>query len=248
MVGGQLRHYTVETVTGAAAESVQRTTARTDHDSGVEFAPGRPGARPPRVAPDSLSFSRHQWSKMLRHKESFCVPLGSYLPVGDGTDAVPIFDDIPILARLFRAFMPKDLKNAADLFGWDEKQLDDVVAATAKFARELAAAEKNGARIDYPNGGGLRFDFSACQPAREAAVAQFKRALDRAVGTRDAVRFGLLSKLDGLAAPLPDQYEITEWGEFDGTRALVAAISRRSGERPSRPQTTPPRRVRPGHR
>lgn len=174
LLGSQLRHYTVETVTGAAAESVQRTTARTDHDSGVEFAPGRPGDRPPRVAPDSLSFSRHQWSKMLRHKESFCVPLDSYL---DETEAVPIFEDISIIGRLFRPPMPKSLKEAAALFGWDEKQLESVAAALAKFARELAAAERIGTRIDYPNSGGVRFDFSDCQPAREAAVAQFKQAL-----------------------------------------------------------------------
>lgn len=221
LLGSQLRHYTVGTATGAAAESVQRTTVRTGHDTGVESAPGRPGVRPPRVVPDSLSFSRHQWSKMLRHKESFCVPLDSYLPVGDETDAVPIFEDIPIIGRLFRPPMPKSLKEAAALFGWDEKQLENVEVALTKFGRELAAAEQNGTRIDYPNSGGLRFDFSACQTAREAVVAQFKQALDRSVGTRDAERFGLLSKLEGLAAPLPDHYEIT--ASYEGESVVVRA-------------------------
>ena len=158
---------------------------------------------------------------MRRHKEAFYVPLDSYLPAGEGTDAVPIFDDIPIIARLFRPPMPESLKNAGALFGWDDKQLENVAAALAKFARELAAAEQNGTRIDYPNGGGVRFDFSACQPAREAVVAQFKQALEQAIGTRDAERFGLLSKLEDLAAPLPDHYEIT--ASYEGEFVVVRA-------------------------
>ena len=52
----------------------------------------------------------------------------------------------------------------------------------------------------------MLFDLSGCRKERNAVFDRLKTSLNEILGARDAERFGVLSKMEGLADPPADSY------------------------------------------
>lgn len=165
--------------------------------------------RPRRTVDDGISFSRKQWSQLIRNPGLGKIAMADYL---DATkqleDKVPVLGDIPVIGRLFVGKAANDLAAQAEFFGWDESRTRDVRAALIHFGDDLASAEKTGVRVEYPVGGGVRIDFSASQAQRVEIAAKLKRELAETLGAKDAERFTVLSRMEGLAGDLAQNIEI----------------------------------------
>jgi hypothetical protein len=165
--------------------------------------------RPRRTVDDGIFFSRKQWSQLVRNPGLGKIAMADYL---DATkqleDKVPILGDIPVIGRLFVDKAANDLAAQEEFFGWDVRQTQDVRAALIRFGEDLAAAEKTGVRVEYPVGGGARIDFSASQAQRVEIAEKLKRELAEALGERDAERFAVLSRMEGLTGDLPESIDI----------------------------------------
>jgi len=161
------------------------------------------------VADGMVSFSRLQWSRLVRDPSALRIPLSEYLPLTNPEEAIPVINDVPLIGRLFQTRIVSGLKEAADLFGWDDALTRQVAGILTKYGRAMAEAEKGAeTTVEYLPEGGLRFDFAESQPQREAAAAELRQALVGLLGARDADRFASVSDLDGLAGPLPTIYTI----------------------------------------
>ncbi len=189
------------------------TTARTSDSA--EISPLDPreitnarSQRPRRLIDEGISFSRKQWSQLVRNPNLGKIAIADYL---DATkqleDRIPIVGDIPLIGRLFESPAKNDLATQTAFFGWDERRTRGVRAALIRFGDDLTAAEKTGARVEYPDGG-VQIDFSDCQSQRAEIAAKLNRELVEALGERDAERFASLSRMDGLARELPENIDI----------------------------------------
>lgn len=166
-------------------------------------------SRPRRMRDDHISFSRAQWSQLVGNPGLWKISVGSYLAATKQIEErIPIFEDIPLVGRLFDGSILRDLSAQAQFFGWDEAQTRGVRSALTRYGDDLAAVEKKSARVEYPDGGGVRIDFSACQPQREEIAARLRDEITRVLGARDGERFAVLSQMEGLAGDLPTQFEI----------------------------------------
>lgn len=177
-----------------------------------------------------LGFSRKQWSMLVRKRLELMVPLHQILP--GGREEVPLLEDIPIIAKLFEPRMPDGFGELLGFFGWDEERAAAVNELLREYGRELAEAEAGGAVLEYPVEGGIRVDFSGSRRGRELAAEAMKEGLTQLLGERDAARFALVSRLEGLAGPLSVGYEIR--AEFEdgalrieapGVKEVVAMVA-----------------------
>lgn len=171
-------------------------------------------ARPRDLRDESVGLSPRQWSMFVRSPSFFRVPLADCLPP---SSEVPVLGDIPLVAELFSS-PGLDLTRLADLLGWDDPRTSEVRDALLAFGRDLAAAETQGARIEYPEPGVIRFELSASRVAREAEFAKLGNALKVILGEKDAGRFG---RIAGLGRELTDTYEIT--ARYDGEQLRIEA-------------------------
>lgn len=170
-------------------------------------------SRPRRQSDGGVTFSRAQWSKLLRNPGLGKVDITECLDATKQLEQrIPVVVDIPVIGRLFDGQISPspDLQRQAEFFGWDERQTRRVRKALVDFGDQLAEAEKFGVVANYPESGGVRFDFSASEEARKEIARKLQQDLAGILGEKDADRFAILSMMDGLARELPSVYEIEQ--------------------------------------
>lgn len=172
-------------------------------------------ARAPLDSDGSVRLSRAQWSKLIRNPQLVNVSLLDCLPeirpanggVGEFLGGI---STTRIVSGPFTSRPAKpELYGQANVFGWSEEQTERVCRLLLDYGRLLADAEKKGAFIDYPEPGRIRFDFSASRAERNELTERLKSQLIQVLGERDAERFERLSRMEGLAKALPDDYVIS---------------------------------------
>ena len=175
---------------------------------------------------DVVRLSRAQWSKLIRNPQLVNVSLLDCLPeirpanggMGDFIGGISTTSSVSgtfssstsIGSVTFTSGLSKpELYGQANVFGWSEEQTERVRMILLDYGRLLADAEKKGAFVDYPEPGRIRFDFSASRAEREELTGRLKSQMLEVLGERDAKRFERLSRMDGLARALPDDYVIS---------------------------------------
>lgn len=109
--------------------------------------------------------------------------------------------DVPVAERSFEMVDP-NLDGPAELYAWDDEKKRRMVSTIRDFGSDLAEVEKSGARLEYPEHGHARIDFSACQQEREKLFGDLKARIEKILGPEDAERLMILSGMQGLATPL----------------------------------------------
>lgn len=210
-VGGLLRTSGSDPQSGRVESSVDKRPAMDRRSTDEQ----KRSTRTPHDSDASVRLSRAQWSKLIRDPRLVNVSLLDCLPeirpanggVGEFLGGIAT---TRIVSGSFTSSLPKpELYEHADFFGWSEEQTERVCRLLLDYGRLLADAEKKGAFVDYPEPGRIRFDFSASRAERNELTERLKSQLIQVLGERDAERFERLSRMEGLAKALPDDFVIS---------------------------------------
>ncbi len=147
-------------------------------------------SRPDRNASADLTFSRQQWSQLIRRPGAFEIPLHK----ASGGE-VPIINDIPMIGRLFQTkHQGPDLSEHAAFFGWDEARTAEVKQLLFRLAGDLRNVRSEKVRLEYPGGGKVVLNYSPAAPQIADLLRQAETALDGIVG--DGRRFMIVAGID----------------------------------------------------
>lgn len=200
---------------GDTAEPESHESVRPAHPGD---ASSRTKARTASLDQKTIRFSRSQWSKLVRQPRDFAIGLAGILPVL-GPGELP--EAHPSINRIFLGDPHPDLRELGQLFGWDPSVREKVRRSLTDFGRALTDAEKSAARIEYPEPGRIRFDFSEASAARETAAKQLEQQLLGLLGEKDAARFTAITNLEGPSTGFNDHYDIT--ATYDGNELRILA-------------------------
>ena len=205
-LGGLLAHPRV----GPGPEVSGHTSPKSSKHTG-DSTPERRPSKTQRNAADEADFSLSplQWSRFVRKPADFAVRMEDCLPVF-GYDELPPGHPAVIRTVLGspHAAMERMVDLQAELFGWEREKVWTIRTALLDFGKEIAEAERSGARIDYPEPGLIRFDLTQAREARAVAAANLKKRLEELAG-KDAERLIQLMNVEGISRKITDHYDIT---------------------------------------
>ncbi|QJE96633.1 hypothetical protein [Luteolibacter luteus] len=138
-----------------------------------------------------LTFSPQQWSDLVRAPREWQLSLQN-CKMG----SVPVFDDIPIVGRLFQeGERGPSLERHAAFFGWEKELSKQVREALFLYSGEVEKLQRETAQVTYPGKGKVRIDYSAGKLRQQELSAGLGKQLEGLIGLRDKERFMLMTSI-----------------------------------------------------
>ena len=190
------------------ANSVEKTSAST-------LAPTKSKDR--ELPAGWLTFSPQQWSDLVRAPSEWRLSLQNCT-----MGSVPVFDDVPIVGRLFQeGERGPSLEQHAAFFGWDKELGKQVREALFLFGGEVEKLQRETAQVTYPGEGKVRIDYSAGKLRQQELTAGLGKQLEALIGLRDTERFMLMTSIPSWSN---ETHEVSVVQADDGRFLMVKGI------------------------
>ena len=164
-----------------------------------------------------LAFSPQQWSALVRTPSKWRLSIQN-CKMG----SVPVFDDVPIVGRLFQeGERGPSLEQHTAFFGWDKERCKQVREALFLYGGDVEKLQRETAQVTYPGKGKVRIDYSAGKLRQLELTAGLGKQLEALIGLRDTERFLLMTSISSWSN---ETQEVSVARAEDGRFLMVKGI------------------------